>query len=282
MNECEKKQGSDGNHDSAMIVFPVDPVIEKLKSEIEKLRTQLSMLVIEHDELALIECKHIEMAYMLAVGGLEYKVYETECAILRLKRKVELIQAKKNRQEKIEVSKIEEILDSEFADHKAKLEARVKKMNASLQRSRGRGLTEKEILEHKKLYRAIVKSLHPDLNPHLSETMAQLFRNAVTAYEDCDLERLRIISAMVADPALPVDVPDGMARLVSDKERLAKLIETVKDDIARIKTEYPYTMKAFVNSPEKINARKTELEGSIKLLNETLEAYTKKIEEMLR
>jgi len=32
------------------------------------------MLILEHDELIFVECKNIEMAYMLAIGGLEYKV----------------------------------------------------------------------------------------------------------------------------------------------------------------------------------------------------------------
>lgn len=41
----------------------------------------------------LVECKNIETAYMLALGNLEYKAYELQCAVLRLKRKAELIRA---------------------------------------------------------------------------------------------------------------------------------------------------------------------------------------------
>ena len=44
------------------------------------------------------------MQYMLSLGHLEYKEYELHCAILRLKRKIELIQTKKNRQEKVIIS----------------------------------------------------------------------------------------------------------------------------------------------------------------------------------
>jgi len=80
-------------------IIILHPDFEKLKTEVEKLRTELSMFVLERDNLLYQECKNIEMAYMLSVGALEYKAYEIECAILRLKRKVELIQAKKNRQE---------------------------------------------------------------------------------------------------------------------------------------------------------------------------------------
>lgn len=83
------------------------PDFAVLKAEVEKLRTELSMLLLEQDELVYVECKNIEMAYMLSLGNLEYQVYELHCAVLRLKRKTELIQAKKNRQEKVVLFVIE-------------------------------------------------------------------------------------------------------------------------------------------------------------------------------
>ena len=88
------------SENSQTSVVIVSPDFEKLKSEVEKLRTELSMLVLERDELVLVECKNIEMAYMLSVGALEYKAYEIQCAIRRLKRKAELIQAKKTAKRK--------------------------------------------------------------------------------------------------------------------------------------------------------------------------------------
>jgi hypothetical protein len=85
------------------------------------------MLVLERDDLLYRECRNIEMAYMLAVGGLEYQAFKIECAILRLKRKAELIQTKKNRQEKVIPSEIENALDMEFAEYEAKLREELKR-----------------------------------------------------------------------------------------------------------------------------------------------------------
>ena len=266
--------------DAAVIMLSQD--FERLKSEVEKLRTELSMLVLERDELLLVECKNIETAYMLSIGALEYKAYEIECAVLRMKRKAELIQAKKNRQEKVVLSKIEELLDIAFAEYQAKLNERIEKMNAAIERSHGRLLSDEETRELKSLYRAVVKALHPDLHPDSSDAKMQLFQNAVTAYGNGDLDGLRIIAAMVAEPAPFYDGPDATAQLIKEKERLSTLLRKVKDRIAEIKSEYPYTMKPIVKSPEKTEARKAELQEYIARLRETLAAYTAKIDEMLR
>lgn len=258
------------------------PEYEELKNSVEKLRTELSMLVLERDELLFVECKNIEMAYMLELGGLEYKAYELHCAVRRLKRKVELIQAKKNRQEKVVLSKIEGLLDIEFAEYQEKLKEQLDKMNAAMERSRGEFLSDEETAEIRKMYRSVVKALHPDLNPGQSDAERQLFLNAVTAYENGDIAGLRVISDMVADPALPADAQGSAAQLIKEKERLTKQVQRIVERIAEIKAEYPYTMKEIVQSPDLLEVRKVELETYIKQLNETLDLYKAKIDEMLR
>ena len=95
--------------ESNIILFPD---FHKLKAEVERMRTELSMLLSERDELRFVVCKNIETDYYIKLGSLEYKVYSAQCSALRLKRKIELIQARKNRQEKIVISLIEEILDN--------------------------------------------------------------------------------------------------------------------------------------------------------------------------
>ncbi len=285
MNRSPSRSNRDKNENpdtsEALVIF-ISQDFEELKSEVERLRTELSMLVLERDELLFVECRNIETAYMLSIGALEYKAYEIECAVLRMKRMAELIQARKNRQENVVISVIEERLDIEFAEYQAKLNEHINKMNEAIERSRGTFLSDEEARELKSLYRAVVKALHPDLHPDSSDAKIQLFRNAVGAYEKGDLDGLRIIAAMVAEPVALHDGPDSAAWLTKERERLNMLLRTLEERIAEIKSEYPYTMKPIVQSPEKTEARKAELMECIGRLNETLAAYTAKIEEMLR
>jgi len=258
------------------------PQFSKLKSSVAKLRIELSMLVLLHDELLYVECKNIEMAYVLAIGGLLYRAHEADCAMLRAKRKADLVQAKKNRQEKVNLAQIEELLDLEFAAYQAQLNEQIDKMNAAILRQQGEPLSEAEIRELKSLYRAIVKALHPDINPDLSAAKIQLFYNAVRAYENGDIAGLRLICEMVAEPALPEEASEAISQLVKEEKRLAKLLLTVRDRIVVIKSEYPYTMKPLLQNPEELAARRSELEARIKQLSDALEVYTRRIEEMLR
>jgi len=258
------------------------PEFVTLKAEVEKLRTEISMLLLERDELRLVVCKNIETAYMLSLGSIEYKAYELHCKLLRLKRKIDLVQAKKNRQEKVVLSAIEEQLDEEFAEYQRQLDEQINKMNKALDHSKGRVLTDEETKEIKKTYRNIVKALHPDLHPDITPAQIQLFQNAVQAYENGDLNSLRIISEMVAEPVIPEQSENGLTILAKEKERLTRTLELIREQISEIKATYPYTMKDLVADPEKIAEKKKELEDTINELKEAYDLYAARLKEMLR
>lgn len=278
-DEEDTEVPSDTSSAGNVIVFPD---FEKLKNEVEKMRTELSMLLLERDELQFVICKNIETEYMLNLGSIEYKAYEAQCTALRLKRKIELIQAKKNRQEKVIISAIEEVLDNEFAEYQKQLDEQINKMNDALKRSKAEVLTDEENKELKKLYRKIVKALHPDINPDVSEAQVNLFDNAVQAYKNGDLGTLRIIGEMVGNSPLPEQHKDALTQLSEEKDRLQNLLKAIRDSIEEIKSEYPYTMKEILEDKEKTEQKKQELESILSQYTELISIYQAKIEEMMR
>lgn len=270
---------SDTSFASNVIVFPD---FEKLKNEVENMRTKLSMLLLERDELQFVICKNIEMEYMMKLGSIEYKAYEAQCVTLRLKRKIELIQTKKNRQEKVIFSEIEEVLDSEFAEYQKQLDEQINKMNEALKRSKAEILTDEESEELKKLYRKIVRALHPDIHPDVSKAQFHLFDNAVQAYKNGDLNTLRIIEEMIGNDSLPQQYDEALTQLTEEKNRLQNLLKVIKDSIEKIKSEYPYTMKEIIEDKGKTEIKKQELESILSQYNELISIYQTKIEEMMR
>lgn len=254
---------------------------ENLKNELLKKRTELSMLVLQRDELKYVICKNIETKYMLELGSLEYCLYQSECIIMRLKRKVELIQMRINRQEKIDVSAIDKLLDEQFREYQQKLEEKIKKMNEAIERDNGEVLTEQQAKELKKLYRAIVKALHPDLNPNATKQQIKLFQNAVTAYKNGDLQTLRIINEMISNNNSEDDNTDNIEKMRNELIRLDRMISSINGDIEKIKSEYPYTMKDILSDKEQLNQRKEELKDNIDQCNELVSFYKTKIQHLL-
>ena len=102
------------------------------------------------------------------------------------------------------------------------------------------------------------------------------------AYENGDLNSLRIISEMVAEPVISEKSENGLTILTKEKERLSKTIELIREQITEIKSEYPYTMKDLVDDPEQIAKKKAELEETINELKEAYDIYAERLKEMLR
>lgn len=258
------------------------PEYKALEDKIKRLREELCVLYQELDELRFVICKNIEMEYMLRLGALEYKAYEAQCEYLRAKRRLEMIQAKINRQEKIDIKAIEVILDGEFEQFKKQLEEQIRKMNEAIDRSREEALSAEEAAEIKKLYRSIVKELHPDIDPDSTPERRELFIRAVNAYENGDIETIRIIAEMISGAKPVTSGEDTMTTLYKEKERLEKKTEDVREKIEKIKSEYPYNVKNIVENEEMCAQRRSELEKIISQYKKATAEYTARAEVIMR
>lgn len=125
------------------------------KKKIQDLKKDLENLIFERDNLLYVVCENIQTSYMLTFGSLTYRVNKAFNEYLRLRRKKSLIQARINRQEKIDLGEIEKKLDIEFHDYKEKLQDTVSQLKAALEHSRAKALSEEDTALIKKYIRKL-------------------------------------------------------------------------------------------------------------------------------
>ena len=133
--------------------------------EVANLKDQLAQLIFQYDNLISHVGPEIERQYVLEFGRYEYKLYELELNIDKLRRKLQLIQIEINHENPIDLDKIEKILQEEFEEYEKQVQAQIDEIKF-LEENNPEKLSEKDTKKLKKLYRMLVKKLHPDLNPN--------------------------------------------------------------------------------------------------------------------
>jgi hypothetical protein len=218
---------------------------------------------------------------MNSIGGLEYKIFELDTNIQILKRKIEFLQAKINRDESVSTEEMEEIITREFEEYNQKLSDWKEEIMKSLKTMYGESqpLNREEKEEFKTIYRLIIKKLHPDIHPNLSPRDQDFFRLAVIAYQYGDLNKLRTILLLINDKQ-ESEEPYFKEEIDLEIESLNKLIKVQDNKLKQIKVSFPYNLKGILQNKRKTLEVITNLQAAIKEHTKTLEHYQKKFAKM--
>ena len=138
--------------------------------------------------------------------------------------------------------------------------------------------------EIKRLYRKIVKLLHPDVHPNPTEREKELLNRANDANARGDLEEMRAIweevSGMHVKEEEFTDAPDDIARMKELVETLKKRCRELEQEIRHIKSQYPYTMKAFLDDEAAVEEKRKSLKEQIDQTREMDRKLAEYIEEL--
>ena len=238
--------------------------------EVQKLKDRLAELIYEHENLISHLCPLIERRYVLEFGIYEYELYLLEFDISKLKRKLQLMKMEINHENKIDLEKIDNILSEEFEEYEQQLKAQIEEINY-LKSTEIKQLSDEDSRKLKKIYRILIKKLHPDLNPNQRFYEKNMFLRSTKAFQNGDLSDLEALLALT---------DDGEIEEESEIDDLKRLIGDFEEKIEKIKQDYPYNKKELLVDDEKGRQYKNMLVELIHDRQDDIKKLEKEIDDL--
>lgn len=160
--------------------------------ELISLKLSLIPLYETRDRLLYIDAPKMKNAYIERIGAFEDEVLQKELEAELLHEKIRLIRVALNRREQINVAVIDAMLEEK------KNELINQARQSELVTEELPQLSEKEKTELQLTYRSIITDYHPALNKDLSEIQKTLYEKALIAYQNQNLEELKIVEEMLS------------------------------------------------------------------------------------
>lgn len=148
---------------------------------------------------------------------------------------------------------------------------------------------EDPIHELKRLYRQIVKRLHPDVHPNPTEREKDLLDRANKAYKAGDLEEMRRIWEELAGTEQSEesfeDTEEGRVQLRELIEKLRKRCAELEKEIRQIKTSFPYTIKALLDDDKALEMKHRELVerlAKVRAMSDKMDEYIAELKRRMK
>ncbi|WFA09960.1 hypothetical protein [Tissierella sp. Yu-01] len=204
--------------------------------------------------------------YIIKIGILEHELLDTDIRLGLIKRKIELAQIYMKNQGQVNVSMIEARVNYEFEELINFLKSNEYEIKIVKSCSSTRKLSEDEFNELNKYFKNITRLLHPDLNINLTETQKRLWGKAKTAYENNELEYLKIIYKLANDESLNAQkIEDySLDELQHSINHMEDIIKELLEEIKNIQDNFPFNKEELLNNDYKIKEIQSELRKNIK------------------
>ena len=257
------------------------PEVLRLTEENSLLREEVVHLLTEAHDLVHTTKPNLMAIYQTKIGIWELKQFRTQCQAARLKRKVELIQAWLNQNRWPDLAAIEAQLEEEFKAWENKIRLESERIAEAEDRLRHL-LSDEDDHELKKLYYGLVKKLHPDLNPELTEDQKRLWMRVQEAYELSDIEELRALTVLVDHTVLPFSTASSLERLTKEQNTLEQHIQRLLKEIEKIEAQPPMPMRADLFNSDWVRNRCETIQTTIIELQQRCAGLTSHIENLLK
>ena len=250
-----------------------------LTSEQKFLHMQYDLLKKEFTELFALkndmltqEEQVLTALYLTTIGQKEHQKYCLTVEIKMMTQRISLFQAYFNRNEYPDIPAIEKKMDIQFAEFHQKIADEAKSIALAKAFLNEGFLSEGDVKKIKDVYRQIVKRLHPDINPNVTEAEKDLFVKAQAAYDLCDLITLNSIllslDNLTSNPEVaPVDLKEQVDLLETHVSKLKILI-------GNLEKQFPFTFREKLADEVWVQAERDQLDTEILALTAEKNKYT--------
>lgn len=262
-----------------MNMHDLTPDNKELQIHYLSLKKEYTELFIRKHEMQTYEENMLTALYLSTIGEKKHEIFYLQTQIALLKLRIELIQSYINRNEKPELKAVDQEIRTQFADFQNKLEEDAHQLAAAKEYLKTSHFTQEEFQDVKDTYRIIVKRLHPDINPGISEYESDLFMKAQAAYHLCNLTILREILLSLD---LNKDSTAALPELPELVEQLEENIRQLRKQIEKMDQSFPFIYREELRNQEWVTIAQKKLDEDILNLTREKEKqalYLKVIEE---
>ncbi|MHC9540457.1 MAG: hypothetical protein AB9903_13150 [Vulcanimicrobiota bacterium] len=259
---------------------------QELHKECEDLRESLADALTELQELVKTIVPQLDTLYTATVGVPECDLFSLQCENMQRKRILDLLQVCLNRGIKPDMEGIRKKISQESKNWSDKIEIQRQTISSAKARLSSPE-SHRKGKEFKKLFRILIRKLHPELNPFQNEAERMLWFKLQSAYEKGGPEALNDISLLAEhigdSPLLPEKA--GIEAWKRCRKDLTTKLWDIESQIEHIKMSFPYTLKDHLINESWIQDRNrlTELKiAEEKKRKESLQAEIERIESRIK
>lgn len=245
-------------------MLDLSPENKILRQQIELLKKEFAELYEKWNFMLTYEEAGLTSLYLDYIGCWQFKLFRVQTDLAQLKQKIQLAQAYFNRNVLPDWSKIESTLAKEFEAYQQKIADEAQKLATAKAYLKQGFLNEHDSAQLKEVYRLLVKRLHPDLNPEITDYEREPFLRVQAAYQLCDLQALNEMLLM-----LNKDVPVVMLPL-SDLKNMVKLltekVNHLQQKMDALNQKFPFIYRAKLKDELWIASEQDSLKHQIELI----------------
>ncbi len=249
----------------------------QLLSKYQKSKDKFIQLFLQHELFSTLLHKFVESEYYLTVGESEVEILNLELDIKFLEKKIEIVNSLIKIETDIDEDQIDEVITQHLLETELAIEEYETKLDECEEFIGDREKTAKSIKEAVKLYREILKFVHPKIN-QVTEKEEKIFSVSQNAFYELKLDTLENIAIFLEER---MQERENESEVISEKLSALNVENALlESEVREIKGHFPFTEARNINNPEWLTKKILEFDTKIEELSIKKEFLEETIEEI--